>query len=411
MTSESAIENKMAQVNEIAARLGVDRYIGSERMNPVEAIVAEWAVQSEELDFMGQESLWLDAKNEIESILADMSLTHNSKHDLYLLGAVQSGAISLQEVTGGLTEGWNKLLSIHSETIKGMSEHDLRTIDRARDSALSKIPAYGTIEDKQNAIMASKAALQALEQTLVESSKKTEQVALKGKIAQRMTSKSLILAEAKSAKKQSLIPYGDYQQIENLLGSGSIFDDQMSSVSNFSHNPEIILEQMDRVLERATSILDREAGATALAGGMFVSSNRQHRISQLGSTSNMGDGMRLSGNENANYRGPSAHGTFSTGTTAPMPFDTRNNPNTHKVTNEIHTSNRHVAAGKLKAMHAKKSEALYSSPMAGSWVDENPGYATLGSVGALFVLGWTVKGIVSGRRKSKVYEKGFSNWN
>ena len=73
MTSESAIQNKMGQVNEIEARRGVDRYIGSERMNPVEAIVAEWAVQSEELDFMGQESLWLDAKNEIETILADMS--------------------------------------------------------------------------------------------------------------------------------------------------------------------------------------------------------------------------------------------------------------------------------------------------------------------------------------------------
>ena len=403
----------MAEVNEIAARLGVERYLGSERMTPVEAVVAEWAVQAEGLDFMGQESLWLDAKGEIERILSDMSLTHNSKHDLFLLGAAQSGAISLHEVTAGLVDGWNKLLAIHAETIEGMSQHDLKTIDRARDSALSKVPAYGTIEDKQNAIASAKAALQALEATLVASSKKSEQAALKGEIAERMTTKSLLLAEAHAAKKQSLIPYGDYQQIENLLGNGSIFSDQMSAVGNFAHNPDIILDQMDRVLERATTILNRESGATTLAGGMFVSSNREHRISQLGSTTNKGDGMRISGNENANYRGPSPQGTFSTGAAGIQPFDARD-PNAHKVSNETHASARHKAAGKLAAMHSKKNESLYSTPMAG-WVDNHPGYATAGSVATFAVFMWGMTRIINNRmsrpKKSsrpRVYDTGFT---
>jgi antitoxin component of RelBE/YafQ-DinJ toxin-antitoxin module len=414
MGSASVIESKMSEVNELAARLGVERYIGSERMNPIEAVVAEWAVQAEGLDFMGQESLWLDAKNEIETVLSNMSLTHNSKYDLFLLGAAQSGAIPLQDVTSGLIDGWNKLLTIHSKTLQQMSQHDLKTIDRARDSALSKIPAYGTIEDKQTAITSAKASLLALEATLVSSSTKTEQSVLKGAIAQRMTTKSLLLAEAKSAKKQSLIPYGDYQQVEALLGSGSIFSDQVSAVGNFSHNPEIILEQMDRVLERATTILSREAGATTLAGGMFVSSDRQHRISQLGATTNKGDGIRISGNESAKYRGPSPQGTFSADTQGIQPFDTRN-PNAHKVTNETHASNMHKAAGKLAAMHAKKSESLYSAPM-GGWVNNNPGYATAGSVAGFAVLMWGLTKVINTRmarpksRKTRpaVYDTGFT---
>ena len=176
-----------------------------------------------------------------------------------------------------------------------------------------------------------------------------------------MTTKEMILAEAKSAKKQSLIPYGDYQQIENLLGNGGIFSEQMSSIKEFSNDPKIILDQMDRVLDKAMSLLNREASQTTLAGGMFVSSGRQHRISQLGSTHNSGDGMRISGMENANYRGPTPQGAQSSGAFAISPFDSRS-PNTHLVTNENHSSKQHKAAGKLAAMHAKKNEALYKSP-------------------------------------------------
>ena len=82
-----------------------------------------------------------------------------------------------------------------------MSDHDLRTIDRARDKALSMVPAFGTIEDKQRAIINSKQALEALEKTLIAASKGAESVAMKGEIASRMTTKEMILAEAKSAKK------------------------------------------------------------------------------------------------------------------------------------------------------------------------------------------------------------------
>jgi len=412
MASNTVIEKRMSEVSNIAARLGVDRYIGTDRMTTVEAIVAEWAIQSEGADLMGQESLWLDAKLEIETILSNMSLTHNSQHDLYLLGATQSGAMPLNEVNESLIDGWNKLLKIHATAIKGMSEHDLRTIDRARDSALSKIPVFGTVEEKQIAISSARGALMELEQTLVASSKKTEQTQMKGEIANRMTTKGMILAEAKSAKKQSLIPYGDYQEIESLLGNNGVFSEQVNSIGTFAHDPNVILEQMDRVLDRALSILNREAGATSLAGGMFVESERQQRISLLGSTTNNGDGFRVSGNENAIYRGPSPYGAVSNSFKLSTPFDTRNNPNEHKVNAETHGAIKHKAAGKLAAMHAKKNEALYSTPM-GGWTDKNPNQTALVAT-ATVVAGFYFLGkVFSGRKKvmrPSTYDKGFSNW-
>ena len=413
MAPDAVIEKKMTEVNEIAARLGVDRYIGTDRMSPIEAIVAEWAVQSEGTDFMAQESLWLDAKSEIESVLADMSLTHNTKHELFLLGAAQSGAMPLDEVRGSLVDGWNRLLSIHATAIKGMSQHDLKTIDRARDSALSKIPVFGTVEDKHAAIETAREALLALEQTLVASSKKAEQAEMKGEIANRMTTKGMILAEARSAKKQSLIPYGDYQEIMSLVGEGGVFSDQVRSIGNFSHDPSIILDQMDRVLDRAMSILNRESSATTLAGGMFVSSERQHRISQLGSTNNAGDGIRMSGNENANYRGTTA---FTAGPSiAIAPFDPRADPNAHKVTEEIHTSLRHKAAGKLQAKHDEANQGLYKTGMGGNWANKNPGYATAGSVAGFAVLIWGITRLYASRQskpknRQRYLNSGFGTW-
>ena len=68
MANEAVIDQKMAEVSNIAVKLGVERYLGTDRMNPIEAIVAEWAVQTEDADILGKESLWLDAKREIEHI-------------------------------------------------------------------------------------------------------------------------------------------------------------------------------------------------------------------------------------------------------------------------------------------------------------------------------------------------------
>ncbi len=395
MANEAVIDQKMAEVSNIAVKLGVERYLGTDRMNPIEAIVAEWAVQTEDADILGKESLWLDAKREIEHILSDMSLTHNSKENLFLLGAVNSGQIPLEDVRSSLVDGWNKLLSIHAETLKTLSDHDLKTIDRSRDSALSKIPAFGTVHEKEIAIQAARQSLQSLETTLVETSKRAEQAKMKGEIANRMTTKGMILAEAKSAKKQSLIPYGDYQEIETLLGNGGVFADQMQSISNFAHEPSIILDQMDRVLERAISILNRESSATTLAGGMFISPGRQYRISQLGSTTNNGDGMRISGNENATYRMGYGGGN-STNMSSVAPFDPRA-PNVHKVSEESHTTMRHPASGKLNKIHEKKNEGLYRTGFGGPWHKDNPTHTTAIAIGGMFAAAWMIKGIVANR--------------
>ena len=409
MTNEAVIEQKMAEVSNIAVKLGVERYLGTDRMNQVEAIVAEWAVQTEDADLLGKESMWLDAKREIEHILSDMSLTHNSKENLFLLGATNSGQIPFDDVRSSFIDGWNKLLSIHGEALENLSEHDLKTIDRSRDSSMSKIPAFGTVEEKQMAIESAKQSLANLETTLIETSKRNEQAKIKGEIANRMTTKSMVLAEAKSAKKQSLIPYGDYQEIESLLGNGGVFADQMQSISNFAHDPTIILEQMDRVLDRAISILNRESSATTLAGGMFVSPDRQHRISQLGATTNTGDGMRLSGNENAAYRlGYGGGGTMNMSSVAP--FDPRA-PSVHKVSEESHTMNRHPASGKLGKAHQKKSEGLYRTGFGGNWFDDNPTHSTFMAIGGMFATAWMIKGILSNRpMRSKTVPTAITNW-
>jgi len=410
MANEAVIEQKMAEVSNIAVKLGVDRYLGTDRMNQVEAIVAEWAVQTEDSDILASESLWLDAKREIENILTDMSLTHNSKENLFLLGATQSGQIPLSDVSESLIEGWNKLLSIHANTITQMNRHDLETIDRARDSALSKIPVYGSVQEKEIAIESARQSLQSLEDTLVESSKRTEQAQLKGEIANRMTSKSMILAEAKSAKKQSLIPYGDYQEIESLLGNNGVFSEQMSSIGNFAHDPSIILEQMDRVLDRAMSILERESQATTtLAGGMFVTSERQQRISNLGSTNNTGDGMRISGNENKNYRMGYGGGNTASNTSI-APFDPRA-PAMHKVSEESHTMNKHKAAGRLNAIHAKKNEGLYKTGLGNSFSNKYPSHTTVMVVGGFLALAWFGRGAFQNRKlRGSTPSGAITNW-
>ncbi len=167
---------------------------------------------------------------------------------------------------------------------------------------------------------------------------------------------------------------------------------------------------MDRVLERALSILNRESGATTLAGGMFVGSNRQQRISLLGSTSN-GDGFRVSGMENANYRGEvSPYGAVSNSFKTSTPFDARN-PGSHKVSTETHGPIKHKAAGKLAAMHAKKNEALYSAPMGG--VPNN-----ILASGTIIGLGliWGATKILGGksngkRRKTRPPVTDWSNFN
>jgi hypothetical protein len=199
----------------------------------------------------------------------------------------------------------------------------------------------------------------------------------------------------------------------NLVGDGGVFFDQVNTIGNFAHDPSIIIEQIDRVLDRALAILSRESNATTLAGGMFVDSERQHRISNLGATTNTGDGMRISGNDNANYRGGPT--PFAAGApVALIPFDTRADPNAHKVSVENHSSLPHKAAGKLQAKHDKKNEGLYRTGMGSSWITNNPGYTTLGGVATFAVLVWGITKVITNKpkksKRSKNYSLGFQNW-
>ena len=398
MLGEAAIGNKQKEVDNIAARLGVERYIGTERMAPVEAIVGEWAVQAENQDLMTQESLWLDAKDEIERIMTDMSLSHNSAHDIFLLGAAQSGAMPFDDVRSSFVDAWGKMLSIHQESLATLTDHDLRTIDRSQSKALSQIPNYGTIQDKQRAIETAKAAIQELEEILKQVTSRTEGARMKGEIASRETSRAMIIAEAKSGKRRSLIPKGDYEEIMNLVGKtgDSLFSQQLSTVQEFGHSPEIILTEMDRTLAKAVEVLERESDTTTLAGGFRgVTDPRQHRISALGATvkSNNGDGIHLSRTNNPEYRGNASHGASTTNIPGMSMFDSRGgvDPAKHRVTSsEKQLSSPYTNTTAFVKKHAAKNEGLYRDGYGGvvsNYAHQNP---VMSGLVTMFAIGGTV---------------------
>jgi len=158
------------------------------------------------------------------------------------------------------------------------------------------------------------------------------------------------------------------------------------------------------------SILERESQATTtLAGGMFVTSERQQRISNLGSTLNTGDGMRISGSENKNYRMGYGGGN-TTSNTSIAPFDTRA-PAMHKVSEESHTMNKHKAAGRLNAIHAKKNEGLYKTGFGNSWSNKHPTHTTAIAVGGFLALAWFGRGVFQNRRpKGSMPSGAITNW-
>ena len=124
MDGNGVVAAKKNEVLEIAKKYGVERYIGTDRLAITDVLVATWAEDVAKDDPLTSHSKWVETKSEIEDIIANTALENNSRQSLYLLGAAQTGQVSLNEVKTAYVEGWNTLMAQYSEAIAMMAESD-----------------------------------------------------------------------------------------------------------------------------------------------------------------------------------------------------------------------------------------------------------------------------------------------
>jgi hypothetical protein len=426
MSDAALLESKQKEVENMAARLGVEDYLGTERTGQVKAILAEWAVLAEGTDFLTQESLWLDAKEEIENLLTDIALTHNAKHEMFLLGAAQAGVISLDEVRTGFIEAWNRLMMQYRIGISLQPDRTLTNFDRERDKVLASIPIYGTIEDKQEATTMATRAVRELEGRLIQIADRGENQRLQATIAEKETTRSMILAEAEAGRRENTMPHGDYKQLQMLVGrsSNSLYEGQLLSLKRFQQKPELALDQMDRSIDKAMRILDHERDRAGWLE-MFVTTERQDQLSGLGNRgSNTGDGIRAPSTMNLASRvkvlGPGGH---PQGAGEPpwvgqplhminnQPSIINNTPvnpaNEHRVTN-VHPNGlpSSAPARAFFGTHQMRNEGLYPKPLGGSSITEVTGGwgGVAVAIAGLWILAKTGKELMLRRMDIKATE-------
>lgn len=301
--SSTVVEQKEAEVQNLARRYGVERYLGTERMNDVQNILEAWAEGTKESNALTRESAWLDAKTEIETIMTDISLANNAKGQLYLLGrsfgAVANGNVSFDEVKNAFIDGWNTLLGQYAGIVENLPPYEVASLDRMKDSAIASIGDYGTIEEKNQAGFKLGQELKNIEQCLIELGKKATKLQAKNEVGNRETTRGIIISQAQSDFSSGILTQAQLDQINALVGynqnPASQLEGQIRSLNQFSPNIEELLNQMDRTLAAAKRVLDQTRDTNGLAGsGLgFIRTNRQEalgRINGLGASG--GDGIR-----------------------------------------------------------------------------------------------------------------------
>ncbi len=301
--SSALIGQKEAEVENLARRYGVERYIGTERMDDVQNIIDAWAVGTENSNALTRESSWLDAKSKIESVLTDISLTNNAKERLYLLGQTYNtgvnGNVSFDEVKNAFFDAWNTLMNQYQGMIENLPAHEIANLDRMKDKALASIPDYGSIEEKNKAGVHMADCLKEIENKMVELGQMMVQANAKAEVANRETTRGIILSQAQADFSSGILSRAQIDQINALIGwnqkPSSQLEGQMRTLNQFSANLNQLLGEMDRTLAAAKRVLDQTRDTNGLAGsGLgFVKTDRQEalgRINAMGSTG--GDGIR-----------------------------------------------------------------------------------------------------------------------
>jgi hypothetical protein len=295
MGGNGLIASKKSEIVDIAKKYGVDRYIGTDRLAVADVLIKTWAEDVRKDDPLLSNTKWVETKAEIEDIIAEVALENNSRQSMYLLGATQTGKVSLNEVKEAYVVGWNTLLEQYSKGISQMSQSQLMDLERDRDRYLATIPEYGSMSEKSFHSTAAASSLAQAEQSLIQFTTASTASALRGGIAHRETTRTLLLAEAESGMQDGGLTPGQYKQIISLIGRGpSLYAGQMATLSQFSNNPQSLMDQIDRTLRKAGQIVSNKESRYALAGvSGFVSDPRTQQMNQtLGRTGMTGDGIR-----------------------------------------------------------------------------------------------------------------------
>lgn len=303
MADTSLVTNKKSEVRQLAKKYGVESYLGTQRLEMADAYIQMWAKDAESMDSLEASSSWIDAKSEIEDMMASLSLEQNSKSSLYLLGASATGQINFDEVRLAYIEGWNTLMEQYGGAIAPMNQVNMGNLERVRDRFLHQLPAFGTPNEKVQYSKLASNELRAVEGQLQQEFSNTRVNQGKMELAKRETTRTMILSEAESGFKSGRMPPQMYQEITTLIGrKNSLFEGQIKSMSLFKNEPNALFAEMDRVLQKASLMLSTQENAFSLAGTSKPNDPSYKRFrNAVATTGPIGDGLRVVKAQNMIY--------------------------------------------------------------------------------------------------------------
>lgn len=304
MADSSAVLQKKSEIREMAQKYGVEQYLGTQKLEMADAYIQMWAKDSQDMDSLEANSAWIDTKAEIEDMMADISLTQNTKSDLYLLGASATGQVNFAEVQEAYVNGWNTLLQQYGEAIASIDQVAMTNLARSRDRFLAELPQFGTPQEKVAFSTQAANELRNVEATLQQMLSNSKIKDGKIELAKRETTRTMILAEAKTGLSTGRLPVQVNQEIQNLVGRGnSLFAGQVKSMKLFKNDPDILFQEMDRVLQKANLLLRTQEQQFSLAGISTNHSPVYKNYSQTtGSLGPIGDGLRVVKTQNMIYQ-------------------------------------------------------------------------------------------------------------
>ena len=167
MGGEELAKSKDAEVRQLAQKYGLERYLGTEKLAVVTALVKTWADGADDDDPLTRSTQWLETKSEIEDIMAVTALDNNSKETMYLLGSTATGQVSFEEVRTAYTDGYNTLMQQYANTLSRLNTREMTDLERMRDRFFVAMPMFGTIDEKNMVAVEAKNSLQQIEAYLV----------------------------------------------------------------------------------------------------------------------------------------------------------------------------------------------------------------------------------------------------
>ncbi len=290
MAQGDLLVEKQIEISQLAQRMGVERYIKSNRFAPITEMMEKWAETSENENSLTRESIWLDVRGEIENIMTNMSLENNSSQELYLLGQTSTGEVSYDEVREAFAAGFNTLMEQYSFIISEMTQYQIGEVDRMKDKALASIPLFGSMAGKNQAAQELATSLSAIEAKIQNHQQEAERKLARRAIAEKETARSIMLAQAESNTTSGLLTQAEYDEINSLIGRrNSLFEQQLDAVKKFSGDLLSLFAQMDKTISAASAILQQIPTSNGLSG--FVTSSTDRNTSEARATEK-GDGFR-----------------------------------------------------------------------------------------------------------------------